>query len=351
MQFETRVQNLRNSLQARADFFFTSHLPNVRYLTGFSGSNGAVLVSQKRVWLYTDGRYTTQAKAEATFDELVIERNPLSLVVKTVGDNLSLAFEKQHFSYLDHQQLAKFLHLVETEYLVEDLRMVKEPTEIAALSRACEITSEAWQILISQPLIGQSESGLAAKLEFLFRELGAEDRAFESIVATGSNSAIPHHQPTDRLVAAGDFLKIDAGARFSGYHADMTRTIVVGASAADWQREIYEVVSTAAAVTRDAAQPGADSEKLDDVARKVVQDAGFAEYFTHPTGHGVGLEIHERPFLGRKDGILRPHMPVTVEPGIYLPGRGGVRIEDTILISDTGHTSLTTANRELLEIQ
>jgi Xaa-Pro aminopeptidase len=350
MNYGDRVTNLQYTLRDVADFFVTSHLPNVRYLTGFSGSNGTVLISAAgEVWLFTDGRYTNQAEVEATYSNLVIERNSLEAVKEIVQKAFkTLAFESQHLS-VSSLSVFQGLDVKPTVNLVEDLRMVKEPAEISAVRTACEITSNAWQTIIETSLLGRTELDIAGALEHEFRMLGATDRAFDSIVASGSNSAIPHHQPSTRRIQSGDFLKIDCGALVDGYHADMTRTVVVG-KADSWQSEIYEIVSQSAAATRAAAVIGAEVADLDQVARRVIVAAGYGENFVHQTGHGVGLEIHERPFLGRKDGILRSQMLVTIEPGIYLQGRGGVRIEDTILISETGHENLTTANRALLEL-
>lgn len=350
MNFTDRISNLQFALRDVADFFMTNHLPNVRYLTGFSGSNGTVLVSAAgEVWLFTDGRYTKQAAAEATYSNLVIERDCLKAAGEIVKkSSKTLAFESVHLS-VSALSAMQDIESKPTVNLVEDLRMVKEPAEVAALRAACEITSTAWQTIVDSPLLGRTELDIAGALEHEFRKLGATGRAFDSIVASGPNSAIPHHQPIARTIQSGDFLKIDCGALVDGYHADMTRTVVVG-RADVWQREIYEVVAQSAAVTRAAACVGAEVEELDLIARRVIEAAGYGENFVHQTGHGVGLEIHERPFLGRKDGILRTQMLVTVEPGIYLAGRGGVRIEDTILITETGPENLTAANRALLEL-
>jgi Xaa-Pro aminopeptidase len=239
--------------------------------------------------------------------------------------------------------------LVSVSGMVERSRMVKDDDEIAALTQACLITDRAWETTISEGVIGKTESEIAGIVEMYFRKFGAEDRAFESIVASGPHSAIPHHHPTDRVIQRGDFLKMDIGAKFAGYHADMTRTVVIG-SAADWQREIYDWVKLAQQTAMNACVPGADVFPINGIGHGVVADAGYGDKLVHQIGHGVGLEIHEKPFLGRQDGILRPRMPITVEPGIYLEGRGGVRIEDTILITDSGYRRLTESTRDLLEI-
>ncbi|MEY3407446.1 MAG: hypothetical protein RL038_507 [Actinomycetota bacterium] len=348
MSFADRIERLRAALPD-VDGFVSIHFPTVRYLTGFSGSNGSVLVTRHSVTLFTDGRYITQAEQEAVFDELSIERNVLSAAVNKATDLSSVAFEAEHVSASDYLEFFGDEKWIPTRAVVEQLRAVKDQSEVDALARACEITSIALENIFAGNLIGRSEIEIAADLEHEFLKLGAENRAFDSIVASGPNSAIPHHQPTKRPITNGDFLKIDCGARFAGYHADLTRTVVVG-RAADWQREIYSVVAEAAAKTRAAAIAGVDVFDLDTIARDSITTAGYGEFFLHPTGHGVGLEIHELPFLGRKDGILRPQMLITVEPGVYLANRGGVRIEDTLLITETGHKNLTTVTRELQEL-
>ena len=210
-------------------------------------------------------------------------------------------------------------------------------------------TADAWRGVVSRGVQGLSELAIAAAIESEFRLLGAEDRAFESIVATGPNSAIPHHHPTQRIVQRGDLLKLDIGARVDGYHADMTRTVVVG-EASQWQRDLYDAVEQAQQSALAIAKEGTDSQRLADVIRDTHIANGYGDYIMHQPGHGVGLEIHEKPFLGRGDGILRPRMPITVEPGLYLPDRGGVRIEDTIEILSDGYRFLTTANRDFISV-
>jgi Xaa-Pro dipeptidase len=232
--------------------------------------------------------------------------------------------------------------------LVERLRAVKDPDEIAALARACAITAAALEALAEQMRVGVTEVLLARRLEQLFAELGAEDRAFDTIVGSGPHSAIPHHQPGSRALAPGDLVVVDAGARVDGYHADMTRTFLVAADPMPWQAEIHGVVAAAQAAATQAYRPGADRRTIDTVARESIDGAGLGDRFTHGLGHGVGLEIHEAPMIGaRSTGTISADMVITVEPGVYLPGRGGVRIEDTLVVTDAGPWILTEAPREL----
>jgi Xaa-Pro aminopeptidase len=232
---------------------------------------------------------------------------------------------------------------------VEQLRTVKDDGELALLREACAIGDRALRETLERTAPGQTEREVARRLEACMVELGAEGVAFETIVATGPNSAIPHHRPTDREILRGDLLKIDFGARYSGYHADCTRTVVVGGTPADWQREIHDVVRRAQRAGRHALRVGADLRAVDAAARDVVVEAGYGDAFPHGLGHGVGLEIHEAPMLGvRATGRLAGRTPVTVEPGVYLPGRGGVRIEDTLVVGEGTPELLTTTSKDLL---
>jgi Xaa-Pro aminopeptidase len=234
--------------------------------------------------------------------------------------------------------------------VVEELRAVKDDTELEALRQACAISSQALESLLAAGgLLGRTEKEIARDLEWRMYELGADAIAFETIVATGANSAVPHHRPTDATVQRGDLLKIDFGAAYHGYHADCTRTCVVGAQPADWQREIYDLVAMAQREGRNALAPAAECIGVDQAARNVIAEAGYKDQFGHGTGHGVGLEIHEAPTLGYSAvGTLSERMTVTVEPGVYLPGRGGVRIEDTLAVWDDGPELLTPLTKELL---
>jgi Xaa-Pro dipeptidase len=338
------------------DGFITSRLIHCRYVSGFSGSNASVLVTHDSATLFTDSRYGQQAHSQSPHCQIIIERNVVVAAVQQARINglRKIGFESVHVSVNDFKHLNDIangfnIELVACVDVIEDLRKVKSAEEIQAIEKACDITDLAWAQLLDEGVLGKTEVELAGRLEMLFRVHGAEDRAFETIVATGPHSAIPHHEPSLRTVVHGDFLKIDCGARFEGYHADMTRTVVVG-QAADWQKEIYAVVLDAQTTARNAVKPGVDSFIMDSVARSIVTDAGYGPQFLHQLGHGVGLEIHERPFLGRQDGILAPCMPITIEPGIYLEGRGGVRIEDTLVVVEAGHRNLTKSPRELLEV-
>jgi Xaa-Pro aminopeptidase len=231
---------------------------------------------------------------------------------------------------------------------IEELRTVKDPSELELLATACRISDQALADTFALIRPGLTERQLAATLERRMVELGAERPAFDSIVASGPNGAIPHHAPTHRPIRRGDLITMDFGALYGGYHADMTRTVALG-EPAGWQREIYELVAAAQRAGRDAARPGADVAGVDAAARDLIRDAGHGDHFQHGLGHGVGLELHETPIIGYgRTGKLDSRVPVTVEPGVYVPGRGGVRIEDVLVVGADGTGLLTTTTRDLL---
>ncbi|NED97487.1 aminopeptidase P family protein [Phytoactinopolyspora alkaliphila] len=342
------------------DAALITRLVNVHYLTGLKSSNAALLVTPDgTATLATDGRYATAAAADAPDVELVVARGvavelakravsggPAQLAVEAHDMTLELSTTVQ--TELD--QAAPGSRMVPLGHQVEELRAIKDDAEVDALRTACHISGTALEALLDGPLLGRSEKAIARDLEWRMFEAGADGVAFETIVAAGPNSAVPHHRPTDRVVERGDFLKIDFGAAYRGYHADCTRTGVVGAAPADWQREIYEIVATAQRAGTEAVVAGGDCLGVDTAARTVIDDAGYKEQFGHGTGHGVGLEVHEAPTLGYSaTGTLADRMTVTVEPGIYLPGRGGVRIEDTLVVRGAdGPELLTPPTKDLL---
>jgi Xaa-Pro aminopeptidase len=328
-------------------------LNNVRYLSGFSGSNGALLVfaDDREAVLATDGRYRTQAAEQAAGLEVAIERAVARhLVGRAAAAGVHrLGFESNVVTVDGFDALTGELsehggatELVRAAGTVEALREIKDAGEVALLRLACEAADSALTDLVERGGLrpGRTEREVARDLEALMLDHGADAISFETIVAAGANSAIPHHRPTTAALADGDFVKIDFGALVAGYHSDMTRTFVLG-KAADWQLEIYQLVADAQRAGREALKPGAGLRDVDAAARQLIADAGYGENFGHGLGHGVGLQIHEAPGIGATStGTLLAGAVVTVEPGVYLPGRGGVRIEDTLVVPDenTGHT-------------
>lgn len=327
-------------------------LINVRYLTGFTGSNGALLVSPGSAVFFTDGRYRDQAAAELPDVEHVITRDLIGEAARRV-DVADLGIESHTLSVDLHQRLGDLLPsttITGTDRVVERLREVKDDDEIDALTRACDISTRALEQLLDGSLVGRTEREVARDLENRMFALGAEAIAFDTILATGDHTAIPHHHPTDRALVEGDLLKIDFGARVDGYHADCTRTVVLG-HADDWQREIYAAVRESQAAGLDLLRDGVDVASSDAAARTSLEASGWLEAFTTGLGHGVGLEIHEDPFIARSHpGKLHSRTVLTMEPGIYVPGRGGVRIEDTVLVTAGAPEVLTTMTKDLLEI-
>ncbi len=341
---------------------------NVRYLTGLVSSNAALLVpADGPPVLCTDFRYAGTAERECADIELVVKRDVEAALVglALAAGRRKIAFEDREMTVQRHRVLATpgasdgaghadgAPELVPLGGLIDDLRIVKDEAELAMLARACEITGEALTAVLGLLRPGVTERDFAVALERAMVDLGAEEPAFGTIVASGPNGAIPHHVPGHRPFERGDLITIDCGAKFAGYHADMTRTVAIGEPQA-WQREIYGLVAQAQAVGAAAAMVGADVADVDAVARDLIEGAGYGANFTHGLGHGVGLEIHEAPWLGQdKTGTLADRVPITIEPGIYLAGAGGVRIEDTLVVrAGTGAAgsaqSLTTITRELL---
>jgi Xaa-Pro aminopeptidase len=341
------------------DAALITSLPNVRYLTGLVSSNAAVLLpAGGPAVLATDSRYAQAAARDCADLELVSERGTEIALAALAGRRgaRTLAFEAQEVTverYEALQELGRGPQLVPLGRAIEELRTVKDETEIALLTRACAITCTAFAGVLPLITAGRSERELALALERAMTDHGADGPAFASIVASGPNGATPHHAPGERRLEPGDLITIDCGARLGGYHADMTRTVALG-EPAGWQREIYEVVAAAQLAGIAAAVPGADLEAVDAAARDLIAAAGYGECFQHGLGHGVGLEVHEAPIIGYgRTGTLMDRVPVTVEPGIYLPGKGGVRIEDTLVVRAGAGAAgaaeiLTATTKELL---
>jgi Xaa-Pro aminopeptidase len=353
-----------------ADAALITSPPNVRYLSGLVSSNAAVLLPAAGLGvLATDSRYAEAAERDCPDLEVVTEREvdtSLAALAARGGCGV-LAFEAQDVTVERYNALTSAEQyggsaapqFVPLGHLVESLRMIKDETEILLLERACAITSAAFEGLLMALAPGQTERGFAVLLERAMIDLGAEAVAFDTIVASGPNGAIPHHVPTDREFERGDLITVDCGARYGGYHADMTRTVALGELAAAWQRDVYQLVAAAQRAGVAAAVAGAEIADVDAAARDLIEVAGHGGHFQHGLGHGVGLQVHEAPIMGYgRTGRLVDRVPVTIEPGVYLPGLGGVRIEDTLVVragsaqKNAGAAGpaqlLTTTTRELL---
>ena len=352
MNYSRRRSAALAAVAEEVDSVLVTKLVNVRYLSGFSGSAGALLLRRDgSVVLATDGRYRHQASVQSPDVDLIVTRTPAPDLVSAAG-SATIGIERHHVTLAAHDVLvdaAGGARLVGVGEIVEGLRTTKDEEEVAAVSKACAATDHAFSAVLGRLRPGVSERDVAWALLQAMREAGAEDAAFDTIVAFGPNSAIPHHRPTDRVLERGDLVKLDFGARVDGYHADMTRTVVCGPPA-DWQRELHAQIADVQQQCRAATLVGASPQELDALARRLIAEQGHE--LVHGLGHGVGLEIHEQPFLSPAPSaaVLREGTLVTVEPGIYLPGRGGVRIEDAVVVREDTAVPLTASRRDLVEI-
>jgi Xaa-Pro aminopeptidase len=343
---------------AHMDGLLVSGSANVRYLSGFSGSSGLLFVTPRETLLITDFRYQTQAADEVgDLARVVIEPQSLWTGLWQNLAQLSYVsvagFESAHLVHRDFQRLLEAGSRWQwrpTMDLVEALRERKDENEVARIREAVAAAEEALDLTMTRVSVGMTELEVAGALESALRQAGTDGFPFPSIVASGPNAALPHARPTARRLEKGDFLLLDFGARVGGYCSDITRTFVIGRASAE-QREVYEVVRCANERAIRAVRPGMTGRDADGVARGYIQDRGYGELFGHSLGHGIGLEVHEAPRLAKTaEGPLVEGAVVTVEPGIYRPGWGGVRIEDDVHLGAGGTQMLTHFTRELIEI-
>ena len=346
-----RIQAVQSRLSADQSFLVTDPL-HVRYLSGYSGSNGILLISPDAANLYTDSRYELQAANECFDVEICIVADLLKAALSDTKSKVCL-FESAHVtvSMLSRlESLSGAILLTPSQISIAEMRVIKDSVEISLIKQACQISTAALASVISQIRVGLSEKEITKMLERTMIDLGADSIAFESIVASGPNSAIPHHQPTDRQLCAGDLLKIDFGAKIFGYHSDCTRTFVIG-KPSTWRLDIYAAVLQAQSASRGVVKAGVVGIDVVNQTIQALTDSGYLENFRHGLGHGVGLAIHEDPFLSKSLATtLEAGTVITIEPGVYLPNQGGVRIEDTIVVTETGYENLTEFSYELQEI-
>lgn len=344
-----RVERLRSELGRRAlAGLIVSRPANRRYLSGFTGSAGLLVVLPAKAYLCTDFRYLEQAAAEAPGWEIVKLERPWTETLKRLlgGVKGPVGFEADYLTFARHAAMTGAVVGVEftpTQGLVEELRAQKCADEIARLRRAIRVTDEGAAFLRSLLQPGRREKEVALELEFFLRRRGATGPSFPFIVTSGPRSSLPHGEPTERKLCPGDLVTVDFGIVLEGYCSDLTRTFVLGTPTPE-QRFLYDLVLAAQEKALAVAGPGVQAAEVDAAARNVIAEAGYGDYFGHALGHGVGLEIHEEPHLSpTATGKLAPGMVVTVEPGVYLPGTGGVRTEDVILITETGREVLSQA--------
>ncbi|GIQ70700.1 aminopeptidase P family protein [Xylanibacillus composti] len=349
-----RVQALRKQLDERglAALWITSPT-NRRYLTGFTGSSGYVLVTMDQALLFSDFRYRTQAPEQAP-DFAFIEHGPRitdTLAQVAAEQKLDrIGFEHEHMTVAQHRQYEETLGSVQwvpAGGIVEELRMIKDEAELKVMQEAADLADRAFEHICTYLRPGLTEQEVALELELFMRKGGASSASFETIVASGERSALPHGVASDRVLKNGEFVKMDFGAYYQGYCSDITRTVALG-QPGERHREIYAIVLEAQLHALEEIKPGMTGREADALTRDIIKRYGYSDYFGHGTGHGLGLDIHEAPRLSvGSDTVLKPGMTVTVEPGIYLPEFGGVRIEDDIVITETGCRRLTQSSKEL----
>ena len=353
-----RLQGIRTLISEKGiDSFLVSQQENRRYLSGFSGSSGWLFISQKLAILATDFRYTEQARQESQDFEIVQTKGETSIwftqLIQTHGWH-TLGFEAQHMSFATYQQLSEIieaeqldLELIPCQNMVERLRCIKDTMELNTITKAVQLTDAAFNQILATIRPGLTEKELAWDIESFFRQNGAEATAFDIIVASGPNSALPHARPGERHLQPGEPILIDMGARIDGYCSDFTRTICMG-KAEDKLQEIYDIVLEAQQAAIDGTKSGMNGAEADKQARTIIEDAGYGDNFGHGLGHGIGLAIHETPSLSRlSSDILDNGTVFTIEPGIYIQGYGGVRIEDTVRL-EQGNIKVLTGSAKFL---
>lgn len=327
---------------------------NRRYMTGFTGTAGVAVISEQKAVFITDFRYTEQAAKQIQGYEIIQHSGPIIEEVAKVVHDLGikkLGFEQDHLTYQAYASYKKELsnsEFVPVSGAVEKLRLIKSPSEIKILKEAAEIADAAYKHILTYVKPGLKEIEVANELEFFMRKNGAISSSFDIIVASGYRSALPHGVASDKVIEKGDFVTLDFGAYYKGYCSDITRTFAVG-EPSDELKKIYSTVLEAQLRGMNGIKPGMTGKEADALTRDYIKAQGYGEYFGHSTGHGLGMEVHEGPALSfRSDTVLEQGMVVTVEPGIYVAGLGGVRIEDDVVITETGNESLTHSPKELI---
>ena len=362
MNYLARQNKLGSTLRkSRLDGLLVTHLPNVRYLCGFIGTAGALLLQtgarSHKATFFTDGRYTQQAHKEVQSAKVVIGKRT-AFVEACEGVRKAklgmLGFEAGHLTFSEYKQLGQIVRgktrLKPTNGLVEELRLIKDPEEISQIRASVLLAASLFQTALSVIKPGVAEAQIAGELELQARRAGAEKMSFDTIVAAGARSALPHGRASAQPVPGEGFIILDYGVILAGYCSDMTRTVHVGAVSRA-HRRMYNAVREAQLASIKAVRPGVEVGEVDHAGREVLKKAGFDAYFTHSTGHGVGIEVHEPPRLARgQTQKLMPGMAITIEPGIYIPEEGGVRIEDMVLVTETGHEVLTPTTKELITL-
>ena len=356
---EDRLRKLREHVgRKKLDALLVTNTANVFYLSGFTGSTAALVVTCDDAYILVDPRYTVQAASECELARVKqYSGNTLVAAASELVNELKLGkvgYEADTVTVSSYRQLRKLVDrsiaLRSTKDLVENLRRIKDSREISLIRTAAGIADAAFESVVLGIVVGMTEKELALLIDSALRRMGADKEAFESIAASGPNSARPHAKPTDRILKAGDFVKMDFGARYATYNSDITRTVCLGKPSKK-QREVYRTVLDAQLAAIDAIGPGKNGREIDSVARNYISSKGYGANFGHALGHGLGISVHDHEALSQtSDLVLAPGMVVTVEPGIYIEGWGGVRIEDDVLVTECGAEVLTKAGKQLTSI-
>jgi Xaa-Pro aminopeptidase len=350
---EERINHIKRILREdKVDGILITNLENVHYLSGFTGSDAALLITENKGYFLTDSRYTTQAREEVSGFEVVQYKKKIEGLSNLMNDLelRGIGFEGQDLTYQAHKEFAEKVsggEFIPINERVKNIRTVKGNGEIALIKKAIDIASKSLRENVWRITPGNHEREVALELEFSMRRNGADNIAFDTIVVSGDRSALPHGKPSEKKIHNGDFVIIDFGARYGGYYSDETRTFFCGKPNRR-QKEVYQIVKDAHDKAISSVRPGMKATEVDAVARGWIKDAGYGEYFGHGTGHGVGLAVHENPVIGyESEDVVEEGMVFTIEPGIYIPGWGGVRIEDMVLVTENGCEVLTDMSKEI----
>lgn len=340
------------------DALLVSAMPNVFYLSGFTGSTAVLLVTDSDMHILVDPRYTVQARRECTASVHEFTGKPIEAAAAELLNEIHprrVGYEASDLTVIGHRQLRaateKSIRLRATTGILEQLRQIKDDYELSLIRTAAAIADSAFESVLMELQAGMSEKSVALLIDTTLRKMGADKEAFDTIAASGPNAACPHASPTDTIIRSGTLLKMDFGGRYNNYNSDITRTVCIGAPTRR-QKDIYQIVKDAQSAAIDAVAPGVRGSDVDAVARNYIAAQGYASNFGHGLGHMIGIETHDgQAFSATSDAILQPGMVATVEPGIYIEGWGGIRIEDDILVTETGCEILTHAPRDFISIQ
>ncbi len=354
---ENRLSKLRLKIdEHRLDALLVTGIKNIFYLSGFTGSTAALIVTKNDCLILVDPRYSVQARHECSnaqvFDYSGKSTTAAAAELANELDITKLGYEADHLTVSSFRNLRKnvrnYIKLYSTRNMVESLRLIKDEHEISLIRKAAEIADQAYACIIKEIKPGMSEKDVAMVIDFALRKLGADKEAFDTIAAVGPNAACPHASSTDTILKSGQFLKMDFGARYKHYNSDITRTVCLG-RASDKQRKVYQTVLDAQLKAIESIAPGKTGKDIDAVAREYIASMGYGANFGHGLGHAIGIDVHDGPgFSNTSDVVLEPGMVLTVEPGIYIEGWGGVRIEDDVIITETGAEVITTSPKQLV---